>query len=137
MSTTLAKLPAARDQAHAATGSAASQEEPPNGPLRVEERSASGDISHFSEDWEDLSADAVERNVFYERWNLGPALRWLRKEEAVDLLLVYRRGNRPDVPERLCLFAPIVRERCERVPASAWKLWRHPYCYLQTPLVRA
>jgi CelD/BcsL family acetyltransferase involved in cellulose biosynthesis len=108
-----------------------------DGDLRAEVLCGAADLSAIDSDWDELAAAAVEPNVFYERWNLAPALAEFAKDEHVELLLVYRAGRRRDTTPRLCGLFPLVRRRCERLPVSSWTLWDHGYCYLRTPLIRA
>lgn len=99
-------------------------------PLRV----AVVDLPDVDDDllaaWRDLAADAVEPNPFFDSKLLLPATRWLPGGGDVRLLTVWR-------GRRLVLVMPLARTRYRRVPISALSTWKHPYCYLGTPLVRA
>ena len=79
--------------------------------------------------WQELAAEAAEPNPFFHPDLLLAAVRWLPGGDSVRLLMVWR-------GERLVLAMPIARGRYRRVPIAALSTWRHPYCYLGTPLVR-
>jgi CelD/BcsL family acetyltransferase involved in cellulose biosynthesis len=79
--------------------------------------------------WRELAADAVEPNPFFDPQLLVPAVRWLPGGKDVRLLTVWRN-------ERMVLAMPVARGRYRRVPLAALSTWKHPYCYLGTPLVR-
>lgn len=80
--------------------------------------------------WHELAADAVEPNPFFEPEMLLPAVRHLPGGDDVRLVTVWR-------GERLVLAMPVTRTRYRRVPVLGLATWRHPYCFLGTPLVRA
>lgn len=80
--------------------------------------------------WEELAAQAVEPNPFYEHWMLRPALAYLGGSE-VDLLCVRRGGT-------LEVLVPVLRvPRYKGFPVRAFSSWRHKHCLLGTPLVRS
>lgn len=85
-------------------------------------------------EWDDLARNAVEPNVFYESWQLLPALR-LFSPSHCRFVLVYRRAKRPDVPTRLCGFFPFIVTG-NGLRAHRWSLWQHDYCFLAVPLIR-
>lgn len=81
--------------------------------------------------WERLAADALEPNVFYEPWMLLPAWHWLGPGLDLRVVLVFRSGI-------LCGVFPLERERRYReLPVETFRLWKHPHCFLSTPLLRA
>lgn len=86
-------------------------------------------------DWDDLAAQAIEPNVFYESWHLLPALRALGGSQ-FRFVLVYaplRNGGAPS----LCGFFPLERKRRYKgLPFRTLALWKHDYSSLCTPLVR-
>jgi CelD/BcsL family acetyltransferase involved in cellulose biosynthesis len=85
--------------------------------------------------WQALAADACEPNVFYEPFLLEPALRELRGDAPVDVVLVYDDGAGRS--ERLRgLFPVVARSASRRLPLRSLALWKHPHCFLCTPLVR-
>src|SRR6185295_13613940 len=81
--------------------------------------------------WEELAANALEANPFYEPWALLPALAANGDGEALVCVLVWRQG-------RLDGLFPFVREpRFKGLPLNALRSWRHSSHMLCTPLVRA
>lgn len=86
--------------------------------------------------WEALATQAIEPNVFYEPWLALPALKAFGGDR-VEFVLVFA-NTQADSRRRLCGLFPL--ERQERVlgrwPARGVRLWRHPYCFLCTPLLR-
>ena len=78
--------------------------------------------------WQELAAETEEPNAFFHPGLLLAAVRWLPGGDGVCLLTVWR-------SERLVLAMPICRGPYRRVPVPALSTWRHPYCYLGTPLV--
>lgn len=86
--------------------------------------------------WEALAADAVEPNVFYEPWLALPALEAFGDND-VEFVLVFAKDE-AGAQRRLCALFPIERQArvLGRWPARGARLWRHPYCFLCTPLVR-
>ncbi|HEY1268944.1 MAG TPA: GNAT family N-acetyltransferase [Candidatus Binatia bacterium] len=87
--------------------------------------------------WEELAADAVETNVFYEPWMLMPALRLWGGSDEIVLVLVFaiERLNGAS-RERLAGIFPLQYQTYYReVPIRTLKLWQYDYCFLSTPLV--
>lgn len=82
-----------------------------------------------SADWEDLAAQAVEQNPFYEPWMLLPALE--ATGAAPETVLVHAGGR------LIGLFPLERRPRHHGLPLGELRLWRHALCYLCTPLVRS
>ena len=78
--------------------------------------------------YQDLAREAAEPNPFFSPELLLPAARWLPGGDSVCLLRVWRDG-------RLVLAMPVRRGPYRRVPVPGLSTWRHPYCYLGTPLV--
>jgi len=89
--------------------------------------------------WEDLAASALEPNPFYEWWMLIPALRTLGADKNLQLVLVFAPNEaRQKAPPILCGVFPLERKpRYKGLPVSALSLWKHLFCFLCTPLVRA
>ena len=89
--------------------------------------------------WEDLAASALEPNPFYEWWMLIPALRMLGADRNVELVLVFAPNQaRQNAPPILCGVFPLERKpRYKGLPVSTLSLWKHLFCFLCTPLVRA
>ena len=85
--------------------------------------------------WDDLAAHAIEPNVFYESWHLRPALRVFGKG-TFRFVFIYQ--NVPHQKPILCGFFPLQRRRRYKgLPLHVLSLWKHDYCSLCTPLVRA
>jgi hypothetical protein len=97
------------------------------------------DLEKYIPAWEELARSALEPNPFYEAWMLIPALRFLGKGKSLQLVLVFARNQaRPDGPHVLCGLFPLERKpRYKGLPVSVLSLWKHLYCFLCTPLVRA
>jgi hypothetical protein len=89
--------------------------------------------------WEDLAASALEPNPFYESWMLIPALRNFGVGKDLQLVLVFAPNRaRPKEPPTLCGVFPLERKsRYKGLPVSVLSLWKHLYCFLCTPLIRA
>ena len=78
--------------------------------------------------WGELAASAVEPNPFFEPAGLLPAVRHLGGR-GVELLIVAD-------GDRWLGAVPVRRlRRWRRLPGRALATWRHPHCYLGTPLV--
>jgi hypothetical protein len=88
--------------------------------------------------WEQLASDALEPNVFYEPWMLIPAADAFARRD-LEFVMIY--GS--DIADRrsrpvLCGVFPVERARHYRgIPLTIFRLWKHDYCFLCTPLVRA
>lgn len=89
--------------------------------------------------WEDLARSALEPNPFYESWMLIPALQKFGGGKDLQLVLVFAPNRaRPKEPPVLCGVFPLERKpRYKGLPVSVLSLWKHIYCFLCTPLVRA
>ena len=80
--------------------------------------------------WEELAAQALEPNPFYEQWMLRPALELLDGGGA-ELVCVWRGAA-------LELLLPVQRlPRYRGLPVRALSAWRHRHCLIGTPLARA
>jgi hypothetical protein len=88
--------------------------------------------------WQRLVATALEPNIFHEPALLLPALRQLVTTEQVEVLLIEApKRVFPAGPRVLCGLIPIVRRRTmSGLPLKTWEVWRHPYNFLGTPLLR-
>ena len=85
--------------------------------------------------WEDLAANAVEANPFYEPWMLLPALEAAAPRQALSLVLVF--AENAAGRGRLIGLFPLERVLLRRaLPLHVLRLWRHALCYLCTPLLR-
>ncbi|MBI1765643.1 MAG: GNAT family N-acetyltransferase [Acidobacteria bacterium] len=88
--------------------------------------------------WDELAANTIEPNVFYESWMLLPALAAFGAEAQLSFVLVYATGpsNEGSKPV-LCGFFPLQRHaRFRGLPVSYTSLWKYKYCVLCTPLLR-
>lgn len=103
----------------------------------VEVRDAAGLAEHVPA-WEALVAAAVEPNVFYEPWMLMPAIEAFGGGCDLRFVLVYAPDPiNPKGPPLLCGLFPLERRsRYRRLPVVVLGLWRHPHCFLCTPLLR-
>jgi CelD/BcsL family acetyltransferase involved in cellulose biosynthesis len=85
--------------------------------------------------WEDLAADALDPNPFYEPWMLLPALEAFGRGARLQFVLAY--AERRGLPPMLCGFFPLERVSSYRgLPVRHVRLWRYLHCFLGTPLVR-
>jgi len=80
--------------------------------------------------WEELAANALEPNPFYEPWILLPALRAQGAGEDFCAVSVWHEGR------LIGLFPFERRERFKRLPVTTLTSWRHSAYLLCTPLVR-
>ena len=93
------------------------------------------ELNSYVPAWEKLAADAIEPNVFYEPWMLIPAIRSLGAGR--DLLFVFIFEANDLGRGALCGFFPLVcRRRYKGLPLTVLSLWKHPHCFLCTPLIR-
>ncbi|MEW6050272.1 MAG: GNAT family N-acetyltransferase [Candidatus Zixiibacteriota bacterium] len=81
--------------------------------------------------WQELAANAVEPNIFYEPWSLLPA--WQEfPNHRVRVAFVFGHDR------RLIAVFPLISGRGYRqIPVTTLSLWRHLHCPLCTPLVLA
>jgi hypothetical protein len=92
--------------------------------------------------WEDLAANAIEPNAFYEPWMMMPAIRAFGAGRRLQFALVL--ANEParhDGAPLLCGIFPLEQQSHyqglgRKLPFKTLRLWKHKYCYLCTPLVR-
>ena len=93
--------------------------------------------------WADLAAAAIEPNAFYEPWMLMPAIRAFGSGRRLQFALILADDlARPLDPPLLCGFFPLEQQSHyqglrRKLPFKTLRLWKHKYCYLCTPLVRA
>jgi Acetyltransferase (GNAT) domain len=92
--------------------------------------------------WEDLAANAIEPNAFYEPWMMMPAVRAFGKGRRLQFALVLaHEPARQDGAPLLCGIFPLEQQNhyqglSRNLPFKTLRLWKHKYCYLCTPLVR-
>lgn len=81
--------------------------------------------------WEELAANALEANPFYEPWILLPALRARGASDNLRCLSVW------DDATLIGLFPFELKPSFKRLPVTTLTSWRHSAYLLCTPLVRA
>lgn len=91
-------------------------------------------LEDYVQVWDDLAADALEQNPFYESWMLIPALQAMSagKDLSVVLVLTVKEGK----PVLCGIFPLEKKQRYKKLPLSAFSMWQHIYCPLCTPLIR-
>jgi hypothetical protein len=100
-------------------------------------------LENYVPAWEDLASDAIEPNVYYEPWMVMPAIRAFGAGWRLRFALVLAPDPaRPSGPPRLCGIFPLEQQSHyqglgRKLPFKTLRLWKHKYCYLCTPLVRA
>jgi hypothetical protein len=93
--------------------------------------------------WEDLVDAAIEPNVFYEPWMLMPAIRAFGKgRRALFAFILAPNPARPLGPPLLAGLFPLELQNqyqglSQKLPFKTLRLWKHKYCFLCTPLIRA
>ncbi|HEX4649671.1 MAG TPA: GNAT family N-acetyltransferase [Steroidobacteraceae bacterium] len=96
------------------------------------------DLTGLIPAWEELAAHALEPNVFYEHWMLLPALEaYGGGDVAVVAVLADGNSARRGTDTLAGLFPVRLTPSFRNLSVSAMSLWRHPHCYLGTPLIRA
>jgi CelD/BcsL family acetyltransferase involved in cellulose biosynthesis len=94
-----------------------------------------GELSAYRAEWDDLARHALEPNPFYEPWTLVAAAEAFAAGEDVRFLLLHEVNG---TSRRLAGLLPLVRRRGYKgLPVSFLTLWRHPYCFCGTPLLRS
>lgn len=85
----------------------------------------------FLSSWDELASSAVEPNFFHAREYLSAALQHCDTFKRAQLAALY-------CDDLLCGLMPIAREDFYgRWPVPHTQNWRHPNCFLGTPLVRS
>lgn len=88
--------------------------------------------------WEDLVANAVTPNPFYEPHALLAALAHLPEAKDVEVVCVWAANPLPKQSAILLGMFPLIREPSYKgLPLPTLRTWNHLYSYLGTPLVRA
>jgi CelD/BcsL family acetyltransferase involved in cellulose biosynthesis len=118
------------------SGSAVDPRAQLDGDLVIEFRDEFPRDAELLADWEDLAADSVEPNVFYEHWNISAALDSGTASVRPAFVFVRRGSTRQDVRPRLVGVFPLVRGRCRRLRQISWESWGHEFAFLRTPLLR-
>ena len=103
--------------------------------VAVEEKD---ELVEWIPEWEELAAAAIEPNVFYEPWQILPAVEAFGKQARLIHLLVFSAGPAtPAARPTLIAYFPLERLRRFRgIPVQGLTLWKHTHCFLCTPLVR-
>jgi CelD/BcsL family acetyltransferase involved in cellulose biosynthesis len=95
-------------------------------------------LDGVTDKWEDLAAKAVAPNPFYEHWMLRPALAHLGASTDLRVVLIFAPNRARPAEPLLCGVFPLERRpRHNRLPCRTLSLWRHKFCQLATPLIRA
>jgi len=95
------------------------------------------DLQHYRQELTELAENALDENLFYEPWMLFPALEVFTSASNLFLVLVYTATSTNGTNQRvLCGFFPLEKRWLYHgLPLPYFTLWRHPYCFLSTPLV--
>ena len=94
-------------------------------------------LEHHVADWRELADSALEPNPFYEPALFLPALRELRGDARVEVVLVFREDAKEGSPRLIGLYPLQRTSRYRGVPLDCLQLWKHLHCFLCTPLVDA
>lgn len=86
-------------------------------------------LSALAPELDRLATDAIEPNVFYESWMLAAALELL-PSDGVRIVVV-----RHTTYGVTGVFPFQLKSRFRGLPMCVFESWRHPYCFLCTPLV--
>ena len=111
---------------------------PAGGPPRIVVARGLNELREHRLALEELAADSLERNVFYESILAEPAVRTFGAGRRLELVFVYRDDpGAPQRPPRLVGFFPFERmARYRGLPITALVSFKHRHCFLGTPLVR-
>lgn len=96
--------------------------------LRVQWLDDAAALQAHAEAMAALAAEAIEPNVFHEPWLLLPALQRFRPAD-VRAALIWREDD------SLAALLPFQWHPRSGLRPAFLSLWRHPYCFLGTPLV--
>jgi len=67
------------------------------------------ELEPYGDDWDDLVEHVLERNVFYERWMLLPALHHLKEDQEIYVALVWSQADAAESSRVLIGLFPFVR----------------------------
>ena len=97
------------------------------------------DLEEYIQAWEELALAALEPNPFYESWMLMPALSSFGRDKDLRIVLVFASDQaQPSKPPVLSGMFPLERRsRYKGIPVKTLSLWKHLFCFLCTPLIRA
>lgn len=110
--------------------------------MRVEFITAPEKWADYFQAWEELAAATIEPNVFYEPWMLLPAVSRFGAGKKLGLALVFAPDPTCDHGQpTLCGVFPLELQNRyhglhQSLPVKTLSFWKHPYCYLCTPLLR-
>jgi CelD/BcsL family acetyltransferase involved in cellulose biosynthesis len=105
----------------------------PANECRVVSLSSEEQCAPYLTQWEALANNLAEPNAFYEPWMLVPAIRQFAPRQ-LEIALILQ--NHKTQGERAIGLLPLERIHHFRgSPVSALRFWRHPHCYLCTPLI--
>jgi CelD/BcsL family acetyltransferase involved in cellulose biosynthesis len=76
-----------------------------------------------------LATRALEPNVFFEPWQLAPALELFAPPQCLLLTIRHPGG------ELRGFFPTLLQRRFRGLPIKTLQLWRHEYCFLGSPLI--
>jgi CelD/BcsL family acetyltransferase involved in cellulose biosynthesis len=108
--------------------------EPNQAEVWVEAVSTTAELAQFIPGWEALARIALEPNVFYEPWNLEPAIKSFGSDKQSRFLFVFHHDH--DRGKSPILFMPLEKDASFRGRLSRLlTAWQHPYCQLHTPLI--
>ncbi|MCA9029776.1 MAG: GNAT family N-acetyltransferase [Planctomycetaceae bacterium] len=93
-------------------------------------------LETYLDAWNDLAANALDANLFYEPAMLLPALTHVAAGHDVVIVLMFRSVQGQEAPELVALFPLERTSRHLGLPLKKMKLWEYDYCYLTTPLIR-
>ena len=96
------------------------------------------DVRGLEGSWDDLSINAVEPNVFYERWMLMPALKFLNQARGGVYLILIWAESPGMLGERKLIGLFPMEHRFGYCGVPVWHLTSFQYaqCFLGTPLIR-
>jgi len=96
-----------------------------------------GQLRDYAGQLETLARQAEEPNVFHEPWMLFPAIELFGQNTPLCFLLIFSADSTVnDGASALCGFFPMQpKSRYRSIPLVHLAFWRHPHCYLSTPLI--
>jgi len=95
-------------------------------------------LDGLAEKWEELAAQAVAPNPFYEHRVLRAALKHLGAGLDLRVVLIFAPNPARPAQPLLCGVFPLERRpRRKGLPCRTLTLWRPEFCQLATPLIRA
>lgn len=102
----------------------------------VEVVETAADLGRYLDQWQSLADHALEPNVFYEPWQLRPALAAFGTEDRSVFVFVMHRALGSDADPIPIGFFPWQRRSSFRGwPVHLLSAWQHPMALLSTPLL--